>query len=242
MFRTKKIMEIILLGYGKMGKTIEKVAIEQGHQITARIDIDNPTDFETASGDVAIEFSHPEAAFNNVKNCIQRQLPVVCGTTGWLSQKTEIESLCKQYDSTFFYASNYSLGVNIFFKINEYIARIMHNLSEYEISLDEIHHAEKKDAPSGTAITLAEGIIKHVKRKKRWVNQKTGKPEDLFVESFRIDQVPGTHVVKYESAIDDIEIKHIAHSREGFAKGAVMVAEWIKDKRGIYTMDDFLKF
>jgi 4-hydroxy-tetrahydrodipicolinate reductase len=235
-------MEIILLGYGKMGKTIEKVAIERGHQITARIDIDNATDFETAFGDVAIEFSHPEAAFSNVKSCIQRQLPVVCGTTGWLSRKTEIESLCKQYDSTFFYASNYSLGVNIFFKINEYIAHMMHNLSEYDISLDEIHHAEKKDAPSGTAITLAEGIIKHVKRKKKWVSQKTGKPEDLFVESFRIDQVPGTHVVKYESPIDDIEIKHIAHSREGFAKGAVMVAEWIKDKRGIYTMDDFLKF
>ena len=242
MFRTKITMEIILLGYGKMGKTIEKVALGRGHKISARIDIDNATDFETASGDVAIEFSHPDAAFDNVKKCIEKRLPVVCGTTGWLDRKTEIETLCKQNNSAFFYASNYSLGVNIFFKVNEYIARMMNNLPEYEIEMDEIHHTEKKDAPSGTAITLAEGIINNVKRKKKWVNRKTGRPEDLFIESFRIDQVPGTHVVKYESPIDDIEIKHIAHSREGFAKGAVMVAEWLKDKHGIFTMDDFLKF
>jgi len=235
-------MNIILLGYGKMGRTIEKVALDRGHKIVARIDIDNASDFDGVSGDVAIEFSHPDAAFDNVKKCIEKRLPVVCGTTGWLSRKQEIEMLCKKNDSTFFYASNYSLGVNIFFKVNEYIARMMNNLAEYDIALDEIHHAEKKDAPSGTAITLAEGILNNVKRKKKWVNQRTGKPEDLFIESFRIDQVPGTHIVKYESAIDDLEIKHIAHSREGFAKGAVMVAEWIKDKRGIYTMDDFLKF
>lgn len=235
-------MKIILLGYGKMGKTIERVAIDRGHHISARIDIDNATDFDSANGDVAIEFSHPDAAFENVKNCINRNLPVVCGTTGWLKRRGEIESLCKKNNGTFFYASNYSLGVNMFFKLNEYIARMMNNLPEYEISMDEIHHAEKKDAPSGTAITLAEGIIGHVKRKKKWVNQKTGKPEDLFIESFRIDQVPGTHVVKYESAIDDIEIKHIAHSREGFAKGAVIVAEWVKNKTGVFTMDDFLKF
>lgn len=236
------MMEIILLGYGKMGRIIEKVALDRGHNISARIDIDNALEFATASGDVAIEFSHPDAAFDNVRKCIEKRLPVVCGTTGWLDRKPEIESLCRQHNSTFFYASNYSLGVNIFFKVNEYISRMMNNLSEYEIEMDEIHHTEKKDAPSGTAITLAEGIINNVKRKKRWVNQKTGKPEDLFIESFRIDQVPGTHIVKYESAIDDIEIKHIAHSREGFAKGAVMVAEWIKDKKGIFTMDDFLQF
>ena len=242
MLRTKINMDIILLGYGKMGRTIEKVARDRGHKIAARIDIDNASDFDSVSGDVAIEFSHPDAAFENVKKCIEKRLPVVCGTTGWLSRKQEIETLCKTNDSTFFYASNYSVGVNIFFKVNEYIARMMNNLSEYDIAMDEIHHAEKKDAPSGTAITLAEGIINNAKRNKKWVNQKTGKSEDLFIESFRIDQVPGTHIVKYESAIDDIEIKHIAHSREGFAKGAVMVAEWIKDKRGIYTMDDFLKF
>ena len=235
-------MEIVLLGYGKMGKIIEGVALKRGHQITARIDVDNAAEFTTAKGDVAIEFSHPDAAFENVKKCIERGLPVVCGTTGWLKRKPEIESLCKKINGTFFYASNYSLGVNIFFRLNEYVARMIDNLSEYEISMDEIHHTEKKDAPSGTAITLAEGIMKNVSRKKKWVNQQTGKPEDIFIESFRIDQVPGTHVVKYESAIDDIEIKHIAHSREGFAKGAVMVAEWIKDKKGVFTMDDFLKF
>jgi 4-hydroxy-tetrahydrodipicolinate reductase len=234
-------MKIILLGYGKMGKIIERVALGRGHQISACIDIDNRAAFDKATGDVAIEFSHPDAAFENVKKCIERKLPVVCGTTGWLKRKPEIEELCRKTNATFFYASNYSLGVNVFFKVNEYIARMMNGLSEYEISMDEIHHTEKKDAPSGTAITLAEGVIENVERKKKWVNQKTDKPEDLFIESFRIDQVPGTHIVKYESAIDDIEIKHIAHSREGFAKGAVMVAEWIKEKKGVYTMDDFLK-
>jgi 4-hydroxy-tetrahydrodipicolinate reductase len=235
-------MEIVLLGYGKMGKIIEGIAQTRGHQITARIDVDNAGDLSSAKGDVAIEFSHPDAAFENVKKCIERGLPVVCGTTGWLKRKPEIEALCRQSNGAFFYASNYSLGVNIFFKLNEYVARMMNGLSEYEISMDEIHHTEKRDAPSGTAITLAEGIMKNVSRKKKWVNQKTGKSEDLFIESFRIDQVPGTHVVKYESAIDDIEIKHIAHSREGFAKGAVMVAEWLKDKKGVFSMDDFLKF
>jgi 4-hydroxy-tetrahydrodipicolinate reductase len=235
-------MEIILLGYGKMGKIIERVAQVRGHQITARIDINNTDDFDSAKGDVAIEFSHPDAAFDNVKKCVERKLPVVCGTTGWLKRKPEIEALCKKNGSAFFYASNYSLGVNIFFKLNEYLARIMNDFPEYEIGMDEIHHTEKKDAPSGTAITLAEGILSHVQRKRRWVNEKTGAAADLNIESFRIDQVPGTHVVKYESAIDDIEIKHIAHSREGFAKGAVTVAEWLKDKRGVFSMDDFLKF
>src|SRR5690606_7316874 len=223
-------MNIILLGYGKMGKIIERIALDRGHQISAKIDVDNSDDLETARGDVAIEFSHPDAAFENVRNCIERQLPVVCGTTGWLHRKPEIEALCKQHNGTFFYASNYSLGVNIFFKLNEYLARLMQNFSDYDISLDEIHHTEKKNSPSGTAITLAEGVLKHIDRKTKWVNKKTDNEEELAIASFRIDQVPGTHVVKYESAIDDIEIKHIAHSREGFAKGAVRVAEWIKDK------------
>ena len=235
-------MKIILLGYGKMGKIIERIAMARGHQIVARIDIDNTRDFDSADGDVAIEFSHPDAAYENVKKCIERGLPIVCGTTGWLTRKPELETLCKKTNGAFFYASNYSLGVNVFFKLNEYIAKMMNQFSEYDISIDEVHHSEKKDAPSGTAITLAEGIIGNVNRKKKWVNQKTGKLEDIFVESFRIDQVPGTHVVKYESATDDIEIKHIAHSREGFATGAVLVAEWIKDKKGVLSMEDFLKF
>lgn len=235
-------MNIILLGYGKMGKIIERVATERGHHISARIDIDNASEFDLAKGDVAIEFSHPDAAFENVKKSIEKNIPIVCGTTGWLSRKGEIETLCKNRNGAFFYASNYSLGVNIFFKLNEYLAKMMNNFPAYEIGMDEVHHTEKKDAPSGTAITLAEGVLNHVDRKKVWVNTRTDKPEDIFIESFRIDQVPGTHVVKYESLIDDIEIKHIAHSREGFALGAVMVAEWLRDKKGVLSMDDYLKF
>lgn len=235
-------MNIILLGYGKMGKIIERVALERGHTITARIDVNNQHEFETVKGDVAIEFSHPDAAYENVKKCILKNIPVVCGTTGWLKQKPEIEQLCQEKNGAFFYASNYSLGVNIFFKLNEHLAKMIGAFDEYNVGMDEIHHTEKRDAPSGTAITLAEGILKHVKTKKGWVNEDTDKGEDLYIQSFRIDQIPGTHVVKYSSQIDDIEIKHIAHSREGFAKGAVMVAEWIKDKKGVLSMDDYLKF
>lgn len=235
-------MKIILLGYGKMGKIIERVALDRGHQITARIDIDNQGEFDAAEGDVAIEFSHPEAAFTNISKCLKRKLPVVCGTTGWLSRKSDIEALCKQMDGTFFYASNYSLGVNLFFKLNEHLATLMSKFPDYEIAMEEIHHTEKKDAPSGTAITLAEGVLKHIGRKKEWINEKTEKADQLPIYSLRIDQVPGTHTVKYQSAIDDIEIRHTAHSREGFGKGAVMVAEWIHDKKGALTMDDFLKF
>ncbi len=235
-------MRIILLGYGKMGKIIEQVALGSRHQITARIDVDNQHEFDAAQGDVAIEFSHPDAAFDNITKCLRRNLPVVCGTTGWLKRKSEIEALCTETNGTFFYASNYSLGVNLFFKLNEHLAKMMHKFPVYDVRMDEIHHTEKKDAPSGTAITLAEGILKNLNRKKSWVNEKSNQEEDLFIESFRIDQVPGTHVVKYESAIDDIEIKHTAHSREGFARGAVTVAEWLQDKKGVLGMDDFLKF
>jgi 4-hydroxy-tetrahydrodipicolinate reductase len=235
-------MNIILLGYGKMGKIIERVALERGHTISARIDLHNQHEFETLAGDVAIEFSHPDAAFENVRKTLLKDIPVVCGTTGWLTRKPEIEALCHERKGAFFYASNYSVGVNIFFKLNEYLAKMVQNIPDYDVEMDEIHHNEKRDAPSGTAITLAEGTMKHLSRKKGWVNQDTGNPDDLVIKSFRIDQVPGTHVVKYASPIDDIEIKHIAHSREGFAKGAVMVAEWIKDKKGVLSMDDYLKF
>jgi len=235
-------MQIILLGYGKMGQIIERVALERGHGIAARIDVDNQHEFDTVQGDVAIEFSHPNAAFENVSRCLLKNIPVVCGTTGWLTRKPEVEKICKDTDGAFFYASNYSLGVNIFFKMNEYLAKIMNRFPEYDIRMDEVHHTEKKDAPSGTAITLAEAILKNTRLKKAWVNAKTDKPQDLYISSFRIDQVPGTHVVKYESAIDDIEIKHTAHSREGFAKGAVMVAEWIVGKKGVLSMEEFLEF
>jgi 4-hydroxy-tetrahydrodipicolinate reductase len=235
-------MNILLVGYGKMGKTIERVALERGHQIAGKIDIDNLKDLEKAQADVAIEFSHPDAAYENVKRCIQRKIPVVCGTTGWLERKPEIEKLTLESGATFFYASNYSLGVNLFFKLNEQLARMMNRFPAYDVSIDEVHHVQKKDAPSGTAITLAEGVLNNVERKKRWVKNPAADHTDLEIQSFRIDDVPGTHVIKYASAIDDIEIKHTAHSREGFALGAVMVAEWIREKSGVLNMDDFLKF
>lgn len=235
-------MNILLVGYGKMGKIIEQMALQRGHTIAGRIDIHNQEEFATVKADVAIEFSRPEAAFNNVKRCLERNIPVVCGTTGWLERKPEIEKICLEKESAFFYASNYSLGVNAFFKVNEFLARIMKPFNEYEIAMEEIHHTEKKDAPSGTAITLAEGILNHIDRKKSWVNDETKKKEELFIRSLRVENVPGTHSIKYSSTIDDIEIIHTAHSREGFAKGAVLVAEWLKDKKGILNMDDYLKF
>jgi 4-hydroxy-tetrahydrodipicolinate reductase len=235
-------MKILLVGYGKMGKTIERVALERGHQIAGKIDVDNLQDLETAQADVAIEFSHPDAAFNNVQKCIHRNIPVVCGTTGWLDRKPEIENLTRQKGSAFFYASNYSLGVNIFFKLNEQLARMMRPFEAYDVSIDEVHHAQKKDAPSGTAITLAEGVLQNLDRKKKWTKGAADGADDLGIQSFRIDDVPGTHVIKYTSRIDDIEIRHTAHTREGFALGAVMVAEWIQDRKGVLNMDDFLKF
>jgi len=234
-------MRILLLGYGKMGKTIEKIAIERGHEIVGRIDVDNRTNIPT-NADVAIEFSQPEGAFENVRFCLENNIPVVCGTTGWLEKKAEIEKLTKSCNGTFFYASNYSIGVNIFFKLNESLGKLMNNLPQYDVGIDEVHHTEKKDAPSGTAITLAEGIMKHFSGKKQWVKQETKNPEDLMITSFRIDQVPGTHLVKYSSPVDDIEIRHIAHSREGFAGGAVLVAEWLPGKKGVLGMEDFLQF
>lgn len=235
-------MKIILLGYGKMGKTIEKIALDRGHEISARIDIDNQHEFETMTGDVAIEFSHPDAAFQNIRKTLIKGIPVVCGTTGWLERKGEIEALCTLQGGAFFYASNYSIGVNLFFKLNEQLAKMIKGFPEYQCELDEIHHTQKKDAPSGTAITLAEGVLKHITSKKQWVNEASDDPQDLVIKSFRIADIPGTHVVKYSSDVDDIEIKHTAHSRIGFATGAVLVAEWIRGKQGVLSMDDFLKF
>ncbi len=235
-------MNIVLIGYGKMGKTIERIAIQRGHEIAGRIDIDNTGDLDTANADVAIEFSHPDAAYQNVRRCLERGIPVVCGTTGWLDKKEEIEKLTLEKDATFFYASNYSLGVNLFFKLNERLAAMMNQFPAYDVAIDEVHHIEKKDAPSGTAITLAEGVMGQLDRKHRWVKAGEGAPEDLQIQSFRRDDVPGTHIVKYTSAVDDIEITHTAHTREGFALGAVMVAEWLVGKKGILNMDDFLKF
>lgn len=235
-------MRILLVGYGKMGKTIERIALERSHIIAGRIDVQNRHDLETAQADVAIEFSHPEAAFENIRMCLDRKIPVVCGTTGWLSRKKEIEDLTNNTGGSFFYASNFSLGVNLFFKLNEHLARMMSGFPQYNVTMEEIHHTQKKDAPSGTAITLAEGVLKNFPSKKRWVNEASDRPEDLVIKSLREDPYPGTHTIVYASEVDNLEIKHVAHSREGFATGAVLVAEWIQGKKGVLNMDHFLKF
>jgi 4-hydroxy-tetrahydrodipicolinate reductase len=234
-------MKILLLGYGKMGKAIEAIALERGHEIVGRIDESN-LDQIPARADVAIEFSQPEGAYKNIRFCLENGIPVVCGTTGWLNKKAEVEKLTQTCNGTFFYASNFSIGVNLFFTLNEQLAKMMSRLPQYDIGIDEVHHTEKKDAPSGTAITLAEGVLKNNSTKKNWVKTETTNKQDLLITSFRIDQVPGTHTVKYNSPIDDIEIRHTAHSREGFARGAVMVAEWIQGKKGVLSMEDFLQF
>jgi 4-hydroxy-tetrahydrodipicolinate reductase len=233
-------MKILLIGYGKMGKTIEKIAVGRQHQIVGRMDLGDRQPYPSA--DVAIEFTQPEAAVDNLKRCIDAGIPVVCGTTGWMSRKEEVEKYCAEKNGTVFYASNFSLGVNLFFHLSDYLARLMDKHTEYEVSIDEIHHTQKKDAPSGTAITLAEGIITNNSAKKEWATPENAGQDSLVINSFRIDPAPGIHTVKYQSEIDDIEIKHTAHSREGFAKGAVQVAEWLPGKQGIFSMTDFLKF
>lgn len=237
-------MKILLLGYGKMGKTIEQIALNRNHSIAGKIDFHNQEDLyklKTDAIDVAIEFSQPESAFTNIKFCLENNIPIVCGTTGWLDKKAELDTLCRMKGGSFFYASNYSVGVNLFFHLNKMLARIMNNYPEYEVSMEEIHHTEKKDAPSGTAITLAEGILHHSDTKKKWINEGHTLPGDLGIISKRIDKVPGTHTISYDSKVDSIEIKHTAHSREGFAEGAVVAAEWLIGKKGVYGMNDLLK-
>ncbi len=234
-------MKIVLIGYGKMGKTIERIAESRGHEIAGRIDLGDDITLFGKTADVAIEFTQPEAAVHNLKACFEKGIPVVCGTTGWLQHKDEIEQYCLSKNGTLLYSSNFSLGVNLFFKLNEYLSKLMDRYNQYEVSIDETHHTQKKDAPSGTAITLAQGVMKNLKRKKEWSLGITENSNALVINSFRIDPAPGTHVVKYSSEVDDIEITHSAHSREGFAWGAVLVAEWLAGKKGIYTMDDFLQ-
>lgn len=225
-----------------MGKAIEKIAISRGHEIVGAIDQREQLLNFTGSADVAIEFTQPESVVGNLRYCFETKIPVVCGTTGWLQHRPEVEAYCQQQHGGFFYASNFSLGVNLFFKVNEFLAKLMSRQTGYDVTMEETHHTQKKDAPSGTAITLAEGILKNLPFKKKWVHDVTPSPEDLVITSFRQDPVPGTHVITYRSAVDDIEIKHTAHSREGFALGAVMVAEWMNGRTGSYSMDDFLKF
>ncbi len=237
-------MKILILGYGKMGKTIEQIALNRNHTVPYKIDLHNQSalqDVGKEDVDVAIEFSSPESAYKNIRACLEKGIPVVSGTTGWLERKKEIEQLTRETNGGFFYASNYSVGVNLFFHLNKILARIMNNFPEYSASMEEIHHTEKKDAPSGTAITLAEGILENLDRKSGWVNTETRKEEELSIISKRIAEVPGTHTIDYSSKIDSIEIKHTAHSREGFAEGAVVAAEWLIGKSGIFGMDDMLK-
>jgi len=240
-------VNILILGYGKMGKIISSIAEERGHTIVAKITEDNISELDTLDAeavDVAIEFSQPEAAISNITWALENGIPVISGTTGWLDKKPEIERLTLSKGGTFFYASNFSIGVNIFFKINRYLAKLMDEQPSYRIRMEEVHHTEKKDAPSGTAITLAEDIINKIDRAKRW-NLDTDAVDNghnILISAKRIDEVPGTHTVSYQSEIDDIEIKHTAHNRTGFALGAVLVAEWIKDRKGILSMNDFLPF
>lgn len=231
-------MKIALLGYGRMGKTIEQIALQRGHEIVLKVD-ENTVNYDISKADVAIDFSIPAVAFNNITNCFKNNVPVICGTTGWLDKFEEAIKICNKNKSAFIYASNFSLGVNIFFELNEYLAKMMKNLDQYTISMEEIHHTKKLDAPSGTAITLAEDIIKHTSKNK-WALDVTTSENELPIVAKRIPDVPGTHSVKYESEVDSIDIKHTAHNRQGFALGAVIAAEWLADKTGIYTMKDVL--
>jgi 4-hydroxy-tetrahydrodipicolinate reductase len=236
-------MNIAIIGYGKMGKAIEEIAVQRGHTIVLKINIDNLEDFTDENlkkADIAIEFSGPESAVENIKKCFNAGVPVVSGSTGWLNNWDEVKNYSTEKNAGFLYASNYSVGVNLFFELNKYLAQLMLPHTEYNVEMEEIHHTEKKDAPSGTAITLAEQILEHLPSKKQWVNQNSSKPEDLVILSKRIDPAPGTHVIKYTSPIDDIEITHTAHNRKGFATGAVLAAEFLKGKKGIFAMKDVL--
>jgi 4-hydroxy-tetrahydrodipicolinate reductase len=234
-------MKILLVGYGKMGKTIERIAISRGHEITGRVDVGS-SDKIKPGADVAIEFTQPSSAVGNIRQCIEAGLPVVCGTTGWHTHLDSVRQIVSTHNGALFYATNFSLGVNIFFRVSEYLARLMNKQTGYDMEIHETHHTEKKDAPSGTAITLAEGILRNLDWKDKWVNTSPGGPNELTIRSHRIDPAAGTHVVKYHSSVDDIEITHTAHSREGFALGAVMVSEWIRGRKGVLTMDNFLTF
>ena len=236
-------MKIALIGYGKMGKAIEEIAVNRGHEIVLKIDEYNLSDFNKkniAAANVAIEFTGPHSAYDNVKKALEFDIPIVCGSTGWLEKLNEIKKLCTDRKGSFIYASNFSVGVNIFFEINKKLAALMILQKDYEVQITEVHHTQKKDAPSGTAITIAEQILENLKRKKTWVNHISDNIEDLEIISERIDPAPGIHKVKYSSAVDDIEIIHTAHSRQGFALGAVLAAEFIQDKKGIFSMKDVL--
>lgn len=230
-------MKIALLGYGKMGRTIERLATERGHEIVFRI-TDNIREYDLRKADVAIDFSIPDAAYENITSCFEQQVPVVSGTTGWLKKYDEAVQKCDEHNAAFIYASNFSLGVNLFFELNKKLAEMMKGFREYKVAIEEIHHTQKLDAPSGTAITLAEQIIKSG-FKKGWKLGDAGEDE-IPVTAKRIENVPGTHQISYDSAVDSIKIEHVAHSRDGFALGAIIAAEWLQNKKGVFNMKDVL--
>jgi 4-hydroxy-tetrahydrodipicolinate reductase len=231
-------MKIALFGYGKMGKTIEQIALQKGHTIVLKTSGKSSLE-KIIEADIAIDFSTPKAAASNIKFCLERQIPIVCGTTGWLDNYNEIINFCNKCNGAFIYASNFSIGVNIFFQMNEYLAKLMKPWKEYQVSLEEIHHTEKLDTPSGTAITLAENIIKN-SDKKSW-NLKKNEKNNIKITAKRVTNIKGTHTINYQSEIDTISIQHEAHSREGFALGALIAAEWLIGKKGIFSMKDVLK-
>lgn len=245
-FNKKIRMDIALIGYGKMGKAIEEVAIDRGHKIVLKISKDNLSAFSESNlrmANVVIEFSTPDAVLHNIMVCLNSGVPVVCGTTGWNNHLDKAKERCMEENGTFLQSSNFSVGVNLFFELNKYLANLMNNWSTYDVCISETHHTEKKDAPSGTAITLAEQILANLNRKKHWHKADENESEDaaiIPIHSFRENNIPGTHQVKYSSEIDDIEIIHTAHSRKGFAIGAVLAAEFIYNKKGIFSMEDVL--
>jgi len=238
-------MKIALIGYGKMGHAIEEIAVSRGHDIVLKVSVDNLEDNTVGNirqADLAIEFTGPESAYENIMRCLEAGVPVVSGSTGWLDQLGSVQSACRLQKGAFLYASNFSVGVNIFFEVNRRLAELMAPHTDYEVRVSEIHHTEKKDSPSGTAITLAEQILEKIPRKKGWVNHISDNLDELEILSDRIDPAPGTHRIEYSSEIDSIEITHTAHSRKGFALGAVLAAEFIKGKSGLFRMSDVLGF
>jgi 4-hydroxy-tetrahydrodipicolinate reductase len=248
-------MKIALLGYGKMGKIIEKIAIDRKHEVVLKIDYDNQHELTAENlqqADVAIEFSTPATVLGNIRRCFEAGVPVVVGTTGWYSELEQVKEQCAQSDNAMIYASNFSVGVNVFFYVNRVLARLMNNYPYYDIQVEEIHHTQKLDSPSGTAIAIAEGIIENLDAKKEWVNvlaadaaetaDENINSDQLLIESFRIDSVPGTHTVIYDSEVDMIEFKHTAHNRNGFALGAVMAAEWIRGRKGFFPVEEMFNF
>ncbi len=233
-------MKIALFGYGKMGKEIEQIALQRGHEIVLKIK--GTEEYDISQADIAIDFSVPNAALSNIVSCFRNNVPVISGTTGWLDDFDKAIDVCKENNGSFIYASNFSIGVNIFFELNKQLAKMMNSQKEYSINVEEIHHTKKLDTPSGTAITLAEGIINNTSKRDWQLKERQTQinAETILIEAKRVPDVPGTHIISYESQIDSIEIKHTAHNRKGFALGAIIAAEWLNHKIGIYTMKDVL--